>query len=134
MITRFIIYGILGWAIEIFWTGMGSFLSGNWELPGATYLWMFPIYGLAVFMEPLHDRINKLPWYVRGIIYTGVIFAIEYTSGWMLDMVLGRCPWDYSNSTRYHLDGYIRFDYAPAWFIVGLLFEKVHNFLDGIKL
>lgn len=134
MITRFIIYGILGWAIEIFWTGMGSFLSGNWELPGITYLWMFPIYGLAVFMEALHHRIDKLPWYVRGMIYTGVIFAIEYTSGWRLEMVLGRCPWDYSSSTHYHLDGYIRFDYAPAWFIVGLLFERVHDFLDRIKL
>ena len=30
---------------------------GNWELPGFTYLWMFPIYGLAVF-EKIHDRIR----------------------------------------------------------------------------
>jgi hypothetical protein len=32
------------------------------------------------------------------------------------------------------MDGYIRMDYAPVWFIVGLLFERIHRFLDRIRL
>lgn len=134
MITRFIFYGILGWSMEIFWTGMGSFLKGNWELSGVTYLWMFPIYGLAVFMEPIQDRMLGIPWYIRGLIYSFVILVIEYLTGWTLDMVLGSCPWDYTFSSPYHLNGYIRFDYIPVWFFVGLLLEKVHEFLDRIRL
>lgn len=85
-------------------------------------------------MEPLHEKIRTMPWYIRGIIYTIVIFTIEYISGWMLESFLGRCPWDYSSSTAYHINGYIRLDYAPAWFGLGLLFEKVHDFLDEINL
>jgi uncharacterized membrane protein len=122
------------WAGQWKYFGQGSLLNGNWELPGVTYLWMFPIYGLAVFMEPLQDKMIEIPWYIRGIFYTGVIFGIEYLTGWALDMVLGSCPWDYRYQTPYHLHGYIRFDYAPVWFIVGLFLEKVHKFLDRIRL
>ncbi|MDK2986766.1 MAG: hypothetical protein PWQ96_2410, partial [Clostridia bacterium] len=27
---------------------------------------------------------------------------------------------------------FIRLDYAPVWFTAGLLFEKLHDFLDNI--
>ncbi|MDX9872987.1 MAG: hypothetical protein RBT41_11305, partial [Clostridia bacterium] len=113
---------------------MLSLLQGNWNLPGATYLWMFPIYGLAVFLEPLHDRLSGAYWFIRGFIYLALIFATEYVTGWLLSQALGSCPWDYSYTTPYHMDGYIRMDYAPVWFIVGLLFERIHRFLDRIRL
>ncbi|MBZ4653509.1 MAG: hypothetical protein JG781_848 [Peptococcaceae bacterium] len=134
MIMRFVIYGIIGWALEIFWTGMGALFSGNWQLPGFTYLWMFPIYGLAVLLEPLHDEIGNWPWYIRGLVWVVIIFAIEYTTGWLLGMILGRCPWDYSGTTPFHVRGLIRLDYAPAWFIAGLLFERLHRTLDKIRI
>lgn len=134
MVKRFAIYGILGWSMEVLWTGMGAFLLGDWRLPGFTFLWMFPIYGLAVLMEPLHDQISSRPWYVRGLIWMAVIFGLEYFSGWALAAVLGRCPWDYSSVTPYHIRGLIRLDYAPAWFAVGLLFERLHHTLDEIRV
>ncbi|MCL4515807.1 MAG: putative ABC transporter permease [Firmicutes bacterium] len=126
MLARLIIYGLLGWIMEIIWTGLGSAIHGNWRLVGKTYLWMFPIYGLAVFLEPIHDRIRPLPAWVRGLIWMAVIFAIEYLAGWVLKLVTGSCPWDYSR-TPYSINGFIRLDYAPAWFAVGLLFERVHD-------
>jgi len=134
MVMHFLIYGILGWTLEVFWTGLESLFMGNWQLPGFTYLWMFPIYGLAVFMEPLHDRIGYLPWYVRGLLWMSLIFAVEYASGSFLYTFLGRCPWDYSASTPYHVNGFIRLDFAPVWFAVGLLFEKIHQMLDKIRI
>jgi len=118
--------------MEILWTGLGSLLLGNWQLISFTYLWMFPIYCTAVFMEPLHDRISNFRWYFRGLIWAALIFLIEYTSGGVLCYVLGRCPWDYSGVTPYSINGFIRLDFAPAWFVVGLLFEKVHLALDRI--
>ncbi len=128
MKTRFIIYGFLGWCTEIFWTGFNSLLRGDVTLHGWTYIWMFPIYGLAIFLEPVHERIRSWPVLLRGGVYVLLIYAIEYATGTMLRSVLGVCPWDYSKSP-YAVNGVIRLDYAPFWFIAGLLFEKLHDLL-----
>ena len=45
MTKRFLIFGCLGWCIEILWTGFHSLLLGDGALTAKTYLWMFPIYG-----------------------------------------------------------------------------------------
>ena len=58
---RFLIYGVSGWGLEIMWTGIGSLLRGDLMLSGFSYLWMFPIYGLARFLEPLHDQLRPGP-------------------------------------------------------------------------
>ena len=34
------------------------------------------------------------------------------------------CPWNYERS-RWNLARVIRLDYAPCWFIAGLLFERL---------
>lgn len=129
---RFLIYGLLGWLMEILWTGLGSFVQGNIMLTSFTYLWMFPIYGLAVFFEPIHDQIKQLPWFWRGAIWVILILALEYFTGWTLGKLLGRCPWDYRSVTPYHIQGLIRLDYIPAWFVVGLAFERIHRRLDKL--
>ncbi|HBM75127.1 MAG TPA: hypothetical protein DD429_06175 [Clostridiaceae bacterium] len=129
---RFMIYGFAGWCIEVFWTGIGSLLRGNIKLQGWTYIWMFPIYGLAVFMEPIHDKMRSWHFVFRGGVYTALIFLTEYTSGWMLRVITGLCPWDYSGSPS-SVNGLIRLDYAPAWFVAGLLFERLHDWLMGVE-
>ncbi|MFA5881397.1 MAG: hypothetical protein WC834_04300 [Eubacteriales bacterium] len=126
---RFLIYGLLGWTMEIFWTGLGSLLRGDFRLQGFSYLWMFPIYGLAVFLEPVHDHIRNLTWVIRGSIWTTVIFGIELITGLAIELTVGKVPWDYTGSSYYSIAGLIRLDYAPVWFVVGLLFEKVDDFM-----
>lgn len=129
MKLRFLVYGLLGWTMEVFWTGLGSLVKGNLTLQGVSYLWMFPIYGLAVLLEPLHDRIRDAAWYLRGSIWTVMIFAIEAFTGYLIKLLTGTIPWDYSDSSRYAVAGLIRLDYAPVWFVVGLIFERLHDFL-----
>ena len=51
------------------------------------------------------------------------IFLGEYISGCLLKQK-DMCPWDYSRAP-YHLQGVIRLDYAPVWFLVGLFYERV---------
>lgn len=133
MLKRFIIYGLIGWIVEVIFTGTFSLLSGSVRLTAHTYLWMFPIYGLAVFFEPIHDEIRSLAWPVRGLIWAILIFSIEYTTGWLLKSAIGICPWDYSGNSVYSVQGFIRLDFAPFWFTGGLIWEKIHDYLDSLE-
>lgn len=130
MLTHYVVYGLLGLLMEVFWTGFHSLLSGNLNLISSTSIWMFFIYGGAVFLEPIHNKIRRYNIFLRGIIWALLIFIIEFISGFVLEQLVGSCPWDYRSSTSYTIRGYIRFDYFPAWFVVGLTFEKIHDFLD----
>lgn len=133
MWLRFILYGLGGWCGEIVWTAMRDRVRGrvaDWKLRGTTYLWMFPIYGsLALGYEPVHDALRDWPWVARGLGYTLGFFAAEYLSGWLIKRLTGSCPWDYAQWSRFSVNGYIRLDYAPIWFLVGLGLEPVHDWL-----
>jgi len=131
MILRFLLYGLAGWCIEISWTGFFSAITGNLSMRGQTYLWMLPIYGMGILLEPIHDRIRRYPLLLRGGVWVILIFSIEYISGWILRASLGACPWDYSGSP-YSVHGLIRLDYILPWFGVGLMFERLHDYLDRI--
>ena len=132
MFKRYLLYGIVGWGIEVFWTGLGSLISGDLKLGGYSNLWMFFIYGCAVFLEPIHDIIHKWNWFARGIIWMVVIWGIEYTSGTLLYLFLGVHPWLYDGPLA--VDGLITLAFAPAWFIAGLLFERMHHVLDAYRI
>ncbi|MCK8826809.1 putative ABC transporter permease [Natroniella acetigena] len=133
MIIRFVIYGLLGWCLEIFWTGLNSLIEGDLVLRSWTSLWMFLIYGLAIFLEPIYSRIKDWSIILRGGSYTLLIFIAEYLTGWLLLNAVGVRPWDYSH-TPLSIGGFIRLDYAPLWFIVGLLFERLYNLLINLKV
>ncbi len=132
MLKRFFFYGLAGWGIEMVWTGAGSLLNGDLTLPGQSNLWMFFIYGCAVFLEPLHHAISQWNWFLRGLLWVLVIWSIEYASGFLLYKVLGAYPWYYSDSLA--LNGLITFAYAPAWFVAGLIFEMLHKSLDRYRI
>lgn len=129
---RLAAYGLLGWCLEILWTGIGSFINGNYLLYSFTYMWMFFVYGMGVFLEPIHDRIRNWNIYMRGGLWVLIIFAVEYFFGWGLDSLLGHCPWDYGTGIL-SISGYIRLDFVIPWFFTGLLFEKVHDFLMAVE-
>ena len=122
----------MGWGLEVFWTGLESGLAGDPRLRSTTYLWMFPIYGMAVFLEPLHDKIRHWHWAVRGMIWLMAIWTIEYASGFLIRLLTGYSPWNYSGKTAWQINGLIRLDMAPLWFFAGFLFERMHDILKKI--
>ena len=132
MAIRFLIYGALGLFMEIIWTGLGSLFRKDYKLHASTSIWMLFVYGLAVFLEPVCDITRRLPFYARGFAYVLCIFAIEFLTGAILKKARV-CPWDYSGS-RFNLFGLIRFDYAPVWFLAGLIFERAHFFIGKCLL
>lgn len=116
--------GLMGWGLECFWTGCGSLYSGkNKKMPCATSIWMFPIYGMASVMTPLCHAMKGKNVMLRGSVYTTCIFLTELGTGTLLKRK-NCCPWDYSEA-KTNYKGIVRFDYAPIWFIVGLLYEKL---------
>ena len=133
MWKRFVIYGLLGLCAEVLWNGFGAMLKGDVLLRGTTCIWMFPIYGLAIFLEPVHNRIKHLPLIVRGGIYMILIFAVELVSGLLLRLMLGTCPWNYVNQGM-SLYGIITLDYAPVWLLVGMAFERIHDIIIRIEI
>lgn len=120
----------MGWCIEIIWTGFESLANGDLRLMGFTNLWMFFIYGCAVFLEPLHERISKQSWPVRGIVWLTVIWSIEYVTGLLLLNILGVYPWFYTDKYAV-LGGLVTLRFAPVWFFGGLLFERIHTLMDS---
>ena len=122
-VKSFLQCGFLGWSLEILFTALGSLRRRNMQLKGNTSLWMFPIYGLASLLAPLCRLLRRRGFIFRGLVYTGLIFTGEFTTG-MLLRKRELCPWNYERS-RWNLARVIRLDYAPCWFIAGLLFERL---------
>jgi uncharacterized membrane protein len=132
MLIRFVLYGLGGWCGEIVFTALTESLPRrDWRLAGHSYLWMFPIYGLiAPLYEPLHDLIRHAPWLGRAAVYALGLTAVEYATGWAIERVSGRCPWDYvAAGSRFAINAYVRWDYFAVWAVVGLALEPVHDFL-----
>ncbi len=124
-LSNFLICGLCGWCMECFWTGLCSIKKRKEDktLSCHTSVWMFPIYGMAACLSPICNKMKGRCALIRGGVYAFLIYATEYTSGIILKKH-GACPWDYSKA-KLNYKGVIRFDYAPAWFFAGLLFEKI---------
>lgn len=130
MIIQFIVFGLTGWCMEIMWTGLHSLVKRDFRLISNTSIWMFFIYGLAVFLGPVSKVMSSYPVIIRGGVYAICIFAAEFVTG-MLMKTLNMCPWDYS-SNRFSVMGVIRLDYLPVWFAVGLIMEYLHKILEKV--
>ena len=78
---RFVCYGFAGVGFEILFTGAKRLIfERDLSMRGKSYIWMFPIYGLAAFLfEPAHDLLRPWPWPLRGLLYTIGLFAVEST-------------------------------------------------------
>ncbi len=117
--------GVTGWCLEVLWTGSMSALHHDYSMAASTSLLMFPIYGMGAAFKPVSNFLDGNPVVIRGMFYMLCIFAIEYSAGSILKS-FHACPWNYENA-KYNINGLIRLDYAPLWFSVGLLFEKLLN-------
>lgn len=129
LIQNFITCGILGWCLEIIFTAFHSFRRKQFDLPGKTSVWMFPIYGMASFLWPVYNLMKKKHFLFRGFVYAILIFAGEYITGTLL-MRKDLCPWSYERS-KWNVRKVIRLDYLPCWIAAGLLFERLIRDTDS---
>ena len=109
--------------MEILFTSFGALRKKNLKLIGQTSIWMFPIYGMGAIIAPLYRLLHRQSMFARGCLYTLLIFTVEFTSGRYLTRK-DSCPWNYRRSS-WNICEVIRLDYAPFWFLTGLLFERL---------
>lgn len=128
LLFNFFAYGVIGWVIEVIFTGLHSTLvSRDPEAVSTTYLWSLPIYGLgglALEMMRFHWPVAALwPWW-RWICYVLALFTVEYLSGAAIKRLIGSVPWDYNRSgSKWSIDGYIRLDMWWCWLGLGLFYD-----------
>ena len=131
--VNFLKCGVTGWCLEVMFTSLESVLSHDWRLMGRTSLLMFPIYGMGALLAPIGAAVDRWVGGIRlrpadrfvrhGMLDMVLIFVAENFSG-MLLRAIGFCPWDYTGR-RASVNGLIRLDFAPLWFMTGLLFEQI---------
>lgn len=129
----FVAFACIGITTEIFFTAIThvihSWPHADWSLKGQTYIWMFPIYGIAGIAFPfILPYLQKIPFVFRMCIYAIGILIIEFITGGLLDFFTGKCPWEYT--TGWNVMGYIRLDYFPLWALFGGMVEKIIVYLQ----
>lgn len=131
---RFFIYGLTGIVMELLWTAFTALMNNDYSLQCHTSLLMFPIYGMAVLLEPLFLILkeHKVNIFLRSVLYAVLIFFVEYGTGGIYTL-LGICPWNYLGA-KFSINGLIRLDYAPLWAIAGIFFEYLSAKLNFTKI
>lgn len=132
-----IFFGCFGMTGEIFFTAITHALAGTsiiegepiMSLTGKTYVWMFPIYVLIPIIGGwLFEKLRPYFWLLRIFIYALGILTVEFITGFLLEQFTGKCPWEYT--TGWHIMGYIRLDYTPAWMFFAFWVEYLYNYIN----
>jgi len=131
----FVTFGIIGVAMEVFFTAITSVIrkEKNRAMKGYSSLWMFFIYG-SVYFVILFGRtyFSQYNFFLRGLIYLPLIYAIEFTSGFILKKFKA-IPWNYreDKNTKHNFKGIICLEFIPVWYTGGLLLELLYLFLKS---
>jgi uncharacterized membrane protein len=129
-IIGFIFIGI---TMEVIATSIMDFVkSRDPRLKGETYLWMLPVYAVVpsiyIFVQSTFPDIN---WVVKGLVYMLAFYLLEFIAGLLIKALVGVSPWNYK-TYRFHYKEVICLEYAPVWFIYGIVGEKYFGFLISI--
>lgn len=131
-----LIFACIGMTTEVIFTAFYKLASSyllhtepDWSLTGKTYVWMLFIYASIPLLFQFFNRFFKeYSLLLKALICVFIIYIIEFTSGAFLELVLGKCPWEYT--TGYHIMGYIKLDYFPFWFIFSILIITINEVLN----
>jgi hypothetical protein len=130
-LTNTYLLASVGVGLEVAFTALTDFRTTGRRLTGQSYLWMFPIYATAYpLLAVSWPHLQDVPIVVRGVVYVLALFVVEYASGWLIRRLVGECPWESGYfDARWGIHGLVRLDYAPAWFVVALFFERLYLYL-----
>ena len=70
-------------------------------------------------------------WIIKGFVYMAAFYLLELVAGLIIKALVGVSPWNYKNY-RFHFKEVICLEYAPVWFIYGVVGEMYFEFLISI--
>lgn len=131
-----IFFACLGVTTEVIFTGITDAINNTplcgspvMALAGKSYVWMIFIYAaIPLLGHYLHHHVEKYHVILRLLFYVALVYAIEFTSGLLLQKITGRCPWQYTEG--WHVMGLIRLDYFPAWLLFCWILERLYLFIN----
>jgi hypothetical protein len=151
---RFLVYGTVGLASEIFFYNLTRWarltpllawafrfdwsvdprlgLEGIWKAPqvalfGQVSLWMFFVYALCslFLIEPLYRRLKRAPFLARGLVYSLAILGYEWIAGQALKALTGMSIWIYADP--WAINGTTSLALLPVWIGTGLVAEALYR-------
>jgi len=133
-------FACFGVTIEVIFVATANVLDNTpilgksiWTLAGYSYIWMMPIYALIPLIGGVViQKISSRPYLLRLLIYTTIILTIEFIAGGILEFFTGNCPWKYTSG--WHLCGWARLDYAPAWMLFAGIIEYLYLFMSKFEV
>jgi hypothetical protein len=132
-----LVFVCMGMTTEIFFTAFTALFTNTplcdkpiMAMAGVTYVWMAFIYALIPILGVLfYDKVKHYPIWMRLPLYVVIIYVVEFTSGYLLQCITGRCPWHYTSGLN--ILGLIRLDYFPAWMLFSWLVERLYVFMNN---
>jgi uncharacterized membrane protein len=130
LILGFIFIGI---TMEVVATSIMDFIKyRDPRLKGETYLWMLPVYAVVPYIYMfVTSTFKDSGWIVKGFIYMIAFYLLELLAGLIIKALVGVSPWNYKDY-RFHFKEVICLEYAPVWFIYGVVGEWYYEFLISI--
>lgn len=100
LILLFIIYGFLGWIVEVCYVRIGT---GHWYNRGFLFMPFLPIYatGAVLITLALEGFDNVFVVYVLGVLFTS---CLEYITSLIMERAFHTRWWDYSHY-KYNING-----------------------------
>lgn len=139
IMASFIAVGI---TLEVFWTAIiNSIKSKDRKLTGKTYLWMFPIYALVPFIYIFGMKyMQDINIFIKAIIYMLAFYLLELSTGYIIRKIVGVSPWNYrgyeikifEKEYKANYKGLICLEYAPIWYLYGIMGEYFIKFLMNL--
>lgn len=133
MIVFFVCLGI---TTEVFFTAFTALITNDpfcgrtvASMTGQSYVWMAFVYGMIPILGLiLHDKVAHWKIWFRLPFYVLLVYGIEFTSGYILKLITGACPWEYK--TGWHIMGLIQLEYFPAWLFFTWMVEQLYIFIN----
>lgn len=132
------LFGCIGTTTEIIFTALKKVATDvdhhqsiDVSLTGKTYVWMIFIYSLIpVLGDFIYPKIKHWVSIYRVLLYVTLTFLVEFISGGILKLILGKCPWEYTEGV--HILGIIRIDYFIFWVFFMYFIEYIYLKLTKI--
>lgn len=129
LLTYFIIYSLMGWAMESFFRTIAEKKFIN---TGFLYGPFCPIYGIGaiIMFLFLHNyKDNMILVFILGFI---VLSVWEYVVGWLLEKIFHTKYWDYSEN-KFNIQGRVCLMNSLFWGVLGVVFIKfIHPFVTEL--